>query len=191
MLLIAGLPDYNFCGDNYLGPLAMCGMDLLAGSFIIAFRQSQVLQRFTLIQSSRSWLISSFLGFIAAVILFGIVNSYSNALAGAFVAGTVLGTIEWFVLVFYFRKAAWWILTNAVSWGLGVLILQRINATFLPDLSTDGYIFPFRPPEAVIYWVVSFAVGILIYGLLTGAMLVRFSREASVSYEIAPRCRRL
>jgi hypothetical protein len=183
VVIIASLPDYNFSDDNAIGPFGLCGVDLLVGSFAIAYCQSQVLQRFNLIQSSRSWLISSFLGFIAAVILFGIVNSYSSALAGAFVAGTVLGTIEWFVLVFYFRKAAWWILTNAVSWGIGVLILQLTNATFLPSLSTSHYDFPFRPTEAVTYWVGSFAAGVIVYGLLTGATLVWFFRASVLNYE--------
>lgn len=173
VLLIARLSDSSFEDDNVIAPFGMCGVDLLVGSYAIAFYQNRVLKRFTIFRGHNFWVGASFIGFIAAVIALDIINNVFNALVGAFISGAVLGIIEWFVLRLYFRRAAWWIPTNAVAWGVGALILQLTNATFLPSLG--HYNIPFRPTEAVIYWVGSFAVGVIIYGLLTGSMLLWFS----------------
>jgi hypothetical protein len=181
VLLIARLSDASFSGDNNIAPIGMCGLDLLVGSYIIAYCQSRVLNRWTIYPGHISWLRTSFLGFIAAIIALDFLNTVTSALVVAFVAGGVLGTIEWFVLRRYFRRAAWWIPANAVAWGVGVLLIQLTNAAFLPGLSTSHYNFPFRPTEAVIYWVGSFAVGVIIYGLVTGSMLLWFSQGSALN----------
>jgi hypothetical protein len=173
VLLIARLSDSSFEGDNSIGPDGLCGVDLLVGSFAIAYYQNRVLKRWTTFRGHNSWLPASFFGFIAAIIVIDFLTTITSALMAAFIGGAVLGTIEWFVLRLHFRGAAWWIPTNAVAWCVGVLILQLTNATFLPSLG--HYYFPFRPAEAVIYWVGSLAVGVIIYGLLTGSMLLWFS----------------
>jgi hypothetical protein len=184
--IIASLPDYNFYDDNAIGPFGMCGVDLLVGSYIIAYCQSRVLNRWTDYPGHISWIRASFLGFIAAIIVLDFLNTITSVLVAASVAGAVLGTIEWFVLRRYFRRVAWWILANAVAWSVGVLLIQLTNTAFLPGLSISHYNFPFRPAEAVGYWVLSFAIAVIVYGLITGSMLVWFSKKSNVNYETEP-----
>jgi hypothetical protein len=67
--------------------------------------------------------------------------------------GLVIGLIQLRITGKYFSRSSFWILTSALAWGTSILITAI-------DVTND------------IFLVIAFIIGILLYGLITGAALM-------------------
>jgi hypothetical protein len=195
-VLIAQWPDDMFEGDNYIGPIVACGLGILVVDVILGIGQSLALQGLFGNAIKGQWFLPTFLGLLGSFFYVGIISGYAREFAaaipaGAFLvalfaavsAGALFAAVQWASLRQFVSDSRWWILVNGGCWGMIVLLIKLADVIFMPrpvsDADTAGqlYAFPFRPLGMLPYWSAAFMLGIILYGIITAAVLTRLPRH--------------
>jgi hypothetical protein len=97
-----------------------------------------LLVRIRPVSQGMSWIILTMFGFVAGVLVGSLILNLAGASASpvavaAFtfaawgMAGLVTGLLQWMELLFFARGALWWLITNAIGYGLGAILRAVIQ----------------------------------------------------------------
>lgn len=124
-----------------------------------------IAQWFFLRQSAfiaKSWIVASILGLSAgkavADFLAQIAPAPLSGGLGGLVIGVALGFAQWFVLRRQAVKSGWWLLANAIAWGIGWSIISLVDEPG-GEASAGAYLIG--------------GIGAMIAGAITGTSLTR------------------
>jgi MFS family permease len=94
-----------------------------------------------------------------------------------FIGGSALGLAQWLAL-HHARHTVWWIVANAVGWGLGASIGLYIVEPFMPIVHRGGRLYN---PFTAINNFVAGTVCIVIFSVVIGIALAALGRQLQTS----------
>lgn len=162
---VVSMSDYNYAGDNGIGPLLMwgCGLLFLVGP-LVGLAQGAVMHFFGIRINILIWTLFTSTGVLLAVLIILI------PFCGMLFAGVVLGIAQYPVFGTN-GGGPLWVVASGVAW-LGALASGW--GAYRLFTSGVGSGWPFHPVEDALRWGVGWAVGATIFGAITGFVLVRY-----------------
>jgi|GEM_PF-6291412 len=177
-LLMSGLNYANSRGDNTSGPLLLwllLMVGLLGPSLGIA--QSRLLKEHLVRRDHIAWIVANALG-VWLITLGTLIMLFTYRMPtereGFFVlfaslSGFLIGTPQWIVLSRNVPAAGWWIVATGIA-TLSAFCAAWAVLTFVLPLES-GIRAPFYPLSGFALFTMATAMGLLVYGVLTGLVL--------------------
>lgn len=195
MLQVSRDPDTNLGGDNgRLPALEYILMMVLAG-VAVAIAQWWVLKNRLGVQANNriAWIISWAIGGLATMAaLGGLTADTGNTgfedvfarIPWLFLPGVVVGMNQLYILKtqLKLRATEWWVAACVVGWAVGALIGSYVH-TLLFNRPDAEYNMPYYPAGSMWAWSAGWAVGVLIFGAITGICMAHIARRSEMANE--------
>lgn len=178
-------PDIALYGLNALGPQLLFGLGMVFfAAPLVGFAQGMVLRYITRTEGAWiKWIFTSVVAALLAVISTVTVaiticgGGDASPLMWVVLPGIVVGLAQSWILRSILPRAKGWVLAVSLAWVAASISGYIIRIVILPPTVGSRYIYPFYPLNEAISWGVCWVIGALIYGAITGWMLVRLLQQ--------------
>lgn len=189
---------YDFSDDNLIFPLLVLGCEwLIVAGPLLGIGQGLVLRYLLGYKQWWRWILASTVGIILGGIVIvasrpGVLLASGFIGIGTLLAGAALGTAQWGILSDCAKEAGWrgetrwWIPANSLAAGISLIVSPLAVSIFIPHTFQNLYSLALLSPiaqirmEAISRWFVGWIISTLVFGAITGFILSRLARCATL-----------